>query len=598
MRLAIALRLIAVAIAIVALADPVLTIGQSVRPQLMITILETATLSLPDGSGTRFDRALRVADAIRAAVGEQFSITVRRQPPQTHADPCPSGAACVVISDGARPRRLHEEHPVLGGVLVASVLSPNVAIRSTASVGDVNPKAAAVVEVELTGSGVTGRDTHLEMFDGNVLVGRAEHRWEEQKNQDVMRAVVRIEWTPVGGGVRHLRVVARPTENEITLLDNEAHVGIDVIDRASAVLIYEPRPTWNATFVRHALESDARFRLVTQSRVSTAVTIGTKPLRFDAASLDDEDVKAVVIAAPQLLSGDQVDVLERFVRARGGSAVLLIEQAANGPVQRLVPFALHERRDANAVAIGELKASELVAIATNQDATVLARAGNDPVVVSRPYGQGHIILSGAADAWRFRGEGTRFATFWRALIADAVNAAGERVVANLSATAAHPGEELRLDVEARSTEPLDDKFEATATLECHAPAVGNSREQIYLSPMGRDRFSGRVAPVFAGTCEVMASSLSGSRTQVPLVVDDRAAMLATGEDELSAAIAAHGGVVVRAGDEGALVSQLRQFATPGRQSTPVHPMRSPFWIVPFGACLGAEWWLRRRNGLR
>jgi hypothetical protein len=28
------------------------------------------------------------------------------------------------------------------------------------------------------------------------------------------------------------------------------------------------------------------------------------------------------------------------------------------------------------------------------------------------------------------------------------------------------------------------------------------------------------------------------------------------------------------------------------------PMQSAWWIVPFTACLSAEWWLRRRRGLR
>jgi hypothetical protein len=30
----------------------------------------------------------------------------------------------------------------------------------------------------------------------------------------------------------------------------------------------------------------------------------------------------------------------------------------------------------------------------------------------------------------------------------------------------------------------------------------------------------------------------------------------------------------------------------------IHPMRSPWWIVPFGLALGGEWWLRRRRGGR
>ena len=29
-----------------------------------------------------------------------------------------------------------------------------------------------------------------------------------------------------------------------------------------------------------------------------------------------------------------------------------------------------------------------------------------------------------------------------------------------------------------------------------------------------------------------------------------------------------------------------------------HPMRSAWWILPFAMCLSAEWWLRRRRGVR
>jgi hypothetical protein len=29
-----------------------------------------------------------------------------------------------------------------------------------------------------------------------------------------------------------------------------------------------------------------------------------------------------------------------------------------------------------------------------------------------------------------------------------------------------------------------------------------------------------------------------------------------------------------------------------------YPMRSWWWLLPFAGCLTAEWWLRRRAGLR
>ncbi len=596
MRLALALRVVAIAIALTALADPVLTMSRFVVQPLTIAILDTATLSLPDGAATRRDRAQSTAEAIRSALSDQFRAAVRQQPAQTHADPCPAEGACVVISDGVRPRELRAREGGLGGVLVVDALTPNVAITALKSAGQANPGAVGIVHVELAASGVAGRQTELNVFDGDVLVGHAQHRWPASTNQDLIRADVGIAWTPVERGIRHLTVVAKPTGDEATLLDNHGHAAVEVIERSASVVVYEPQPTWNGTFVRRALESDPRFRVVARSLVSNAVSVGTSPLRLDTVSLAREDARAVVVTAPQLLTSAEVTTLERFIAARGGSAVLLIDGALSGPVRRLVPFAVRERSEANAVERGELKVSEFLAIDAGSDATVLARAGKDAVIVTRPYGQGRVVVSGAVDAWRFRHEGNRFTAFWRALIADAVHAAGDPVVANLSPSVARPGDEVRVDIEVRSIEPSNDTPEPSAMLECFSPTDGNQILPIRLLPIGRRRFSGTVMPMSGGTCHVFASTPGSAGTQAPLVIGDDLRVLATNDDELSAAIRAYGGVAVRVGDERALISHLRQFATPVRQSIPVHPMRSPLWLVPFAVCLSGEWSLRRRQG--
>jgi hypothetical protein len=78
-----------------------------------------------------------------------------------------------------------------------------------------------------------------------------------------------------------------------------------------------------------------------------------------------------------------------------------------------------------------------------------------------------------------------------------------------------------------------------------------------------------------------------SRIQVP--VDGRAA---------EAALAAHGGIEVPVGSEAALVTRARTTVAPARAPVTTHPMRSPWVAVPFAACLGLEWWIRRRRGLR
>jgi len=38
--------------------------------------------------------------------------------------------------------------------------------------------------------------------------------------------------------------------------------------------------------------------------------------------------------------------------------------------------------------------------------------------------------------------------------------------------------------------------------------------------------------------------------------------------------------------------------SPSPERQPVRPMHSPWWMAPFAMALGAEWWMRRRGGLR
>jgi hypothetical protein len=59
-----------------------------------------------------------------------------------------------------------------------------------------------------------------------------------------------------------------------------------------------------------------------------------------------------------------------------------------------------------------------------------------------------------------------------------------------------------------------------------------------------------------------------------------------------------GGVVTNSGSETTVTSALALALAQPAVPVPFHPMRSPWWMSPFVACLGVEWWLRRRAGLR
>ncbi len=62
--------------------------------------------------------------------------------------------------------------------------------------------------------------------------------------------------------------------------------------------------------------------------------------------------------------------------------------------------------------------------------------------------------------------------------------------------------------------------------------------------------------------------------------------------------AARGGIDVPPERLADLESYLRREVTASRVQSATQPMRSGWWLLPFAACLGGEWWLRRKRGQR
>jgi hypothetical protein len=587
--LARALRTVAVVIAAAALADPVVTMGRSTRQPLTIAIIDTPTLALPDVGGTRGEHASRIAENLLGQLSDAFAVTVRHHPLDADADPCPADAVCIVVSDGAKPRGLRPRDGTLGSIRVGSALTPNVAIDAVRSPPHTSHAAQAALLVDLSSAGVGGRTTALGVFDGNVRVGSGSYTWP-QIEAATTTVTVRVEWAPIETALRHIRVVASDTGGEATLLDNERHVSIDVIDKSS-VVFYEPQPTWNGTFVRRALESDLRFVVASRSRVANAIDVGRDDVRLNSQTLFGAKAGVVLVTSPQLLTAVEVDALDRFARLRGGSVIVLLDSRPAGPIERLLPRVVGERREPKPVQIGDLRATEIILLDRGLAETLIAGIGQEAVVVSTALGHGRIVISGAVDAWRYRTEGDRFASFWRALVADAITAAGDPLIVTLSTTAARTGQYVDVEVEARSPVPMPPVYEAAARLSC-----ARENTPVRLWPSGPHRFAGRVIASAPGQCRVYASVSTLEEASAPLSIDDAAGLPSSDRDDLSPAVLAYGGIPVAAGNEGMLVTQLRALATPTRVRALVRPMRSPLWIVPFALCLSVEWWLRRRHG--
>jgi hypothetical protein len=306
-----------------------------------------------------------------------------------------------------------------------------------------------------------------------------------------------------------------------------------------------------------------------------------------------EGVASAVVAAPDALTSADVALLEAFVSRRGGSLVVIPDRRPTGPILRLLPRIREERPEADPQVIGSLRATELLVFDEGADTTTLAAAGSRAIVVARAIGRGQVIVSGALDAWRHRGDTRGFQSYWTTLLWEASVAAGPPLRVSVNRALIAPGEDVDVEVDIQTLGALPAELVAAATFEC-----GGDRGILRLWPGARrGTFAGVFRPNHLGPCRLVASA-GGLSSSVSVAVATEIQPMRADNGRLEAAIGAHGGVVVTAGQEDELASRVRQQLPPRREWIATRPMRSPLWIIPFVACLGAEWWSRRQVGLR
>ena len=396
---------------------------------------------------------------------------------------------------------------------------------------------------------------------------------------------------------------------------------IDVRTTRHTVLFFDRRPSWMSTFVRRALERDARFAVT--SRVVTSITPQTSVSRQSGAAPTDlaaiaastaasDAFDAVVIGAPDALTARDVDGVRALLRDRGASVLLLADHAAAGPIDALVGtngWRTVARRNAaritqssaldgttpsgimlSATSIGVPAALPANAdvVATLADSSNLAHP--QPIIWRQPVGLGTLVVSGAFDAWRFRDPAqSTFDATWRDLIDDAIARRLTPVDVQLSSALASPREEMTVRIALRDTasgavavrRPRGDTIALTTD------ASGNS--------VGAFR-----APMAVGTYQLVVRPRIGrvsDSVTAPIVVTPTFSRDGNANpDILRASIAALGGVVIDANDTRTLRDELARRITPPARPTTWHPMRAPWWIVAFAFLLSIEWWQRRRHG--
>lgn len=581
------LRGIAVLIATLGAIDPRWSRALPVAGSIAIRVLDTPTLDLPAEPDTRRARAVRAAESLRAPFGDAAHV---EWVTAGTGSVCPAAGVCVLVADHAIDAPISAGARVAGAVDVGALVSPSLAITTVEASSRVSLHGSAVLRVRLRGEGISGR-ARIEVRDTGVIVGSAEQVWIGGDTN----IPVDVTWVPLAAGPRRVQVSVIGPEGDTSTLDNTADVAVDVSAEPWPVLLAEPEVTWTGTFVRRALEADARFALRSRAQLAPGIAVSrgnTPPLT--SASLDE--TRLVVVAAPDALSGGEVDVLERFVRIRGGSLVLLPDRRPSGPVVRLMPPVAAERREPVPLSIGELRASEIVTFRVEPGSRVIDAVDGQPVVVARALGRGRVVVSGALDAWRYR-DGGRFARAWTSVMAAAVAAAPAAMDVSLTPSVAAPRQEVRVTVGRHRMEPFAGALIATATLRCGDAAPAPIR----LWPVGQlGTFIGTLMAPAEGECVVEASVADGEEAHgaARLIVVPGIRLIDSTRASLADAMAAHGAPVIRVGQEAELVARVRQLLPDTRALEETHPMRSPWWLLPFAASLSGEWWTRRRTGRR
>jgi hypothetical protein len=568
------LRAIGLGIAVLGAIDPPVTSRRAVRPVVVVQALDSADSRLARDVAAQATRAFTVARKPEAGASAVVLVG-DRLPADNDALAVPTFA---VIPDSTLARITIErlEVPDVAPTNTRIPVRARVAVRGARDRAiDVTLRAASVAD--RARRRVVGTDT---TFDVDLSVVAS------------------------GEGVMPIRVTAALSGDSAS-----ADAAVDVRDRRWRVLSFDLRPSWTSTFVRRAVERDPMFsvaaRVVTSRGISTAT--GDAPMSLtDARMLYDFD--AIVVGAPDALRPADADALEAFMRRRGGSVILLLDGGDAGAVGRLTGVAQWDSASKTTVVRDDsttLLGSESMWPRALPPAASAVGAASHPVVWETPVGAGRLIVSGLLDAWRYRDStASGFSRYWRTLIASAANDAAVPVAVDLPQRIVAPGE----PVDVRVT--LRDAFIAPSTAARSATVVG---EVVWKTPNGENR---RVDPMTywpAGGVGEVGGETRASRSPGTLIISatsgnqrgEARVLVADGvrraapraPDLLSAWADASGGSAIGGADLDALVPALVRKIHPPDVVVTWHPMRNPWWLVPFVLALAGEWWMRRRRGL-
>lgn len=571
------LRLAAVAIAIMAVVDPAVTSSRASRPVVSI---------VPTSAGE-----VALSGRVEQAIARRFTVVRGRM----------DGAAGTVLVGTTLP----DEFTSMPGTVVAvssATTSPSVEIVDVDVPREVSLNARVPVQLRVAVKGTTRQTIEVTLRNAGAIVDTA----AASVGGDTTVVAVSLTFVPVAAGPTQLTISARLT---VTGSADSGSVVVDARDARYPVLFFDPRASWYSTFVRRAVEEDPRF--VVTSRVQTSRGVsnvsGSAPASLRDASLDD--YSTIVVGSPDQLSANDVSALDRYMRDLGGSAVLLLDGRVTANVNRLTgvdrwssarlqnPVVLDDSSGA-----GPIRARDLAWPATSP-AGMSVHAWNRardstvrPIVWSVPVGAGRLLASGALDAWHHRDRGaSNFDSYWPLLLAGLSAAASRPVAIALGREILQPGQETTVRVTVRGAAIANDRSVSVRAVMTN----GSDSSFVRLWPTPEQgTMQGRVvAPASPGPWRLVVRAGSAIESAAFVVDSVGRSAIADEADIISAFVSSRGGFSLDDSQLRELPDRLSAAFRPVSRVETWHPMRSAWWLLPFTALLGAEWWWRRRRGL-
>lgn len=583
-------RTVALLVAALAVIDPALTSNRGARSEVSVVPSTVQDSALTRVVAAKLSRSYTVLPVPFA--GSAASVVVGQRIPANWAQT--RGPVFAVVPDSSRQ-----------SVAVTRVDAPRIAAVD----------ARVLVNASVHVSAARGKKLELSLSANGSVVDRKTFPADSVPANGVFP----LSFVPAVPGAVTLRVAANV---EGASAVSNADVVTEVRARKWSVLFFDPRPSWMSTFVRRAVERDTRFAVT--SRVVTSTNLSTDAGRppaalYEAAVMELYD--AIVVGAPESIGARDAEGLDRFLRRRGGSVVLLFDENKRGASERFAPVGTFTSTsngagivisDANSDSIA-LRATEWMwpdqlpagaqVLASSMQGVPKSGTNNSkrPLVWSVSAGAGRVIVSGALDSWKYRDESqSSFEKFWQQTIAEAANAAIAGVEIELPNTPQLPGVLVPIRVTSRTAALAEAQQNGTvsSTMRVQLETASGARLVRMWPTASPGEFRGEfTAPSSPGTFVVSAAA-DGARDNAPLVVDSEASpAIEPAGEALSAWVAGKGGEVLpesRIDDIERMVDG--KVATVERRSV-WHPMRSWWWLVPFAAGLSLDWWLRRRRGL-